>query len=87
MFFSSFGFDQSSSFAPAINGLCGGDIISHLLLLLLGRRDRLGGRAGGFSSPMVRLEMAPLKEVEFEENVAVVDDDDNEGVPLPYADG
>ena len=31
--------------------------------------------------------MAPLKDVEFEENVAVVEDEDSDGVPLPYADG
>lgn len=69
-----------------IKGLCGGDMGCGPVPLL-GNRDRLGGSAGGFSSTTVKLEIAPLNDVEFEENVAVVDDDDNDGVPLPYADG
>lgn len=88
MFFINFGFVQSSSFAPtvAIKGLCGGDTGSLHLLCPLGNRDRFGGNAGGFSSDIVRFEIAPLNEVEFEEKVAVVDEEDNEGVPLPYVD-
>lgn len=59
-----------------------------LVLLLLGSRDLFGGSAGGFSSTTVRFEIAPLSDVEFDEKVAVVDDDDNDGVPLlPYATG
>lgn len=57
------------------------------LLPLLGSRDRFGGSAGGFSSTTVRLEIAPLSDVELEENVAVVEDEDRDGVPLPYAEG